>query len=77
MAGRSHDIGVDIVIRWGMSFGPGREVLDVGCGFGGYYMQGVLELGINLHGIDAFRQLLDEYQRQFPSVRVQRSSPVF
>lgn len=66
----SRDIGVATVMNWSSFLEPGQAVLDVGCGFGGSYTQGLTEKGIEVYGIDASETLILEHQNRFPKVLV-------
>ncbi|MEX2506734.1 MAG: class I SAM-dependent methyltransferase [Pseudohongiellaceae bacterium] len=66
----SWDIGAATVEGWSKFLQPGQTVLDVGCGFGGPYTQGLVDKGFNVYGIDASETLIQEYQRRFPGVTV-------
>ncbi len=66
----SCDIGAATVLSWSRFLVPGHAVLDVGCGFGGTYTQGLTENGIEVYGIDASATLVLEHQKRFPNACV-------
>jgi len=68
ISNRSSGIGAVTINNWGKFFKPGQAILDVGCGFGGPYTQGLIDKGINVYGIDASNTLVQEYLKRFPSV---------
>lgn len=65
---RSTDIGRETISNWSKFMKTGHSILDVGCGFGGPYTQGLIDQNIELYGVDASKSLLEEHQRRFPSV---------
>jgi 2-polyprenyl-3-methyl-5-hydroxy-6-metoxy-1,4-benzoquinol methylase len=71
----SWDIGAATVMSWSSFLDPGQAVLDVGCGFGGSYTQGLTEKGIKVYGIDASETLISEHQKRFQKAFV-RCEPV-
>jgi len=62
------NVGATLVENWGKSFEARQEILDVGCGFGGTYTQGLLDRGIKVYGIDASETLIQEHSKRFPSI---------
>lgn len=68
LSDRSPAIGVATIENWSRSFDPGEAVLDVGCGFGGPYTQGLIDKGIKVYGVDASHALIQEYRKRFPTV---------
>lgn len=62
--------GNSIIANWAKTLEPGQDILDVGCGFGGSYTQGLIDNGVKVYGIDASSTLVEEYLRRYPSASV-------
>lgn len=60
----SWNIGAKTVGDWSKFLRPGQAVLDIGCGFGGPYTQGLIDKGVKVYGIDASKTLIQEYQKK-------------
>ncbi|MEQ8408127.1 MAG: methyltransferase domain-containing protein [Marinoscillum sp.] len=66
--------GKSIIADWDSLLGPGQDVLDVGCGFGGVYTKELIDKGIAVYGIDASGTLVNEYKKRYPSAIAQCES---
>ncbi|WP_433693169.1 class I SAM-dependent DNA methyltransferase [Herbaspirillum seropedicae] len=67
-AARSN-IGSEIVRQWASVFGPGSEVVDIGCGSGVPISQVLIDAGLTVFGIDASPTLLAMFADRFPQAR--------
>jgi cyclopropane fatty-acyl-phospholipid synthase-like methyltransferase len=69
---RDHSkIGADVIAQWSCTLSKDAEVLELACG-GGYPITRVLhEAGLRLWAIESSTNLVAEFQRRFPDVRVQ------
>lgn len=66
---RTQSIGPDIVRPWASSrFGPGDAVLDLACGFGQPITEVLVDLGLDVHAVEASPTLLASFRQRFPQV---------
>lgn len=63
---RQSTIGADVVREWAGRFGPGSQLLDLGCGPGGPRSE-PLHVRSTVHAIDASPTLLGAYRERFPA----------
>lgn len=60
-------IGINTVTKWASELPSGSDVLDLGCGFGVPISNVLMNQGLNVYGIDASTELIQEFKRRFPS----------
>lgn len=67
---RNPSIGVSTVLKWGQTLPAGASVLDLGCGHGEPISQALMQIGLELYGIDASRSMVAAFRKRFPQARV-------
>ena len=67
---RSPGVGLDVVREWAGQFGPGSDVLELGCGHG-VVSEVLVEAGLTLFAVDASPTLLRAFHERFPEVETE------
>jgi SAM-dependent methyltransferase len=70
---REPRIGLAIAREWASEFGPGAEVLELGCGHG-VVSQVLVDAGLKLFAVDASPSLLRRFSERFPEVKTECST---
>lgn len=71
MARREHSaIGIPVLREWAAGLPAGAAVLDLGCGHGVPVSQTLIDLGLDLHGIDAAPAMVDAFRSRFPRAAI-------
>ena len=70
IAHRNPTIGVATVREWATSLPAGASILDLGCGHGTPISAVLVEDGFDVFGVDASRDLVEEFRRRLPGAMV-------
>jgi len=65
MSSRNPGIGAATVREWSQALPLGSSVLDLGCGHGVPISQALIEVGLNIYGVDASAKLIAAFRERF------------
>ncbi len=64
-------VGVGTVREWARALRPGSSVLDLGCGPGYPIASVLVEVGLDVYGVDASPTMVEQFRTRFPAVPVE------
>jgi cyclopropane fatty-acyl-phospholipid synthase-like methyltransferase len=74
MSSRNPGTGAATVREWSQALPPGSSVLDLGCGHGVPISQVLIEVGLNVYGVDASAKLIAAFRKRFPHAQAECSA---